>query len=66
MSDKGSWYVIKEIPKPPYEVTWSGPYASEAAAYEACPDDAEFGVWPRPAEDRIEAECEPSSQGEWG
>ena len=52
-----SWYVVHEIPKPPYEVTHSGPHATEAEAYEVCPDDPAYDVWPRPAEpDRIDEE----------
>ena len=51
-----SWYVVKEIPKPPYEVTWSE-HATEAEAYAACPDLDEFTVWPRPAQpDRMDEE----------
>lgn len=51
-----SWYVIREIPKPPYEVTVSE-HPTEEAAYMACPDDPDFDVWPRPAQpDRIEEE----------
>lgn len=44
-----SWYVIREIPKPPYEVTVSC-HPTEGDAYAACPDDPDFSVWPRPAE----------------
>jgi hypothetical protein len=46
---KVSWYVIREIPKPPYEVTVSC-HPTEGDAYAACPDDPDFSVWPRPAE----------------
>ena len=55
MSDN-KWYVVREIPKPPYEVTWSE-HATEEDAYAACPDDEDFTVWPRPAQpDRMDAE----------
>lgn len=51
-----SWYVIQEIPKPPYEVTVSE-HETEADAYAACPDFPDFAVWPWPAQpDRIEEE----------
>lgn len=50
-----AWYVIKEIPRPPYEVTWSR-HDTEQEAYDACPDDPDFMVWPRPAEPLCEGE----------
>jgi hypothetical protein len=53
-----AWYVLREIPKPPYEVTWSGPYDNEFDAYNACPDDPEYGVWPRPADTEWAADDE--------
>ena len=57
-----SWYVIREIPKPPYEVTWSE-HATEEAAYEACPDAPDFEVWSRPASPGRHDDRELSSQG---
>jgi len=61
-----SWYVIREIPRPPYEEAVSE-HATEAEAYDACPDDPAYEVAPwscGPTDD--EADCEPSLQGEWG
>lgn len=49
-----SWYVVREIPKPPYEQTVSE-HPTEDDAYAACPDDPDYAVWPRPADpDRID------------
>lgn len=56
MSDR-QWYVVREIPKPPYELTWSGPHPTEQDTYKVCPDDVDYAVWPRLAEpDRIDEE----------
>lgn len=50
--ERMNWYVIKEIPRPPYELTW-GEHDTHAEADQACPDDPAFTVRTQPASDRV-------------